>query len=64
MCDAPYYSKNNIPAEKPLGLGAFANTGIWTIKDTPILLHTFEYITRNCLLNWWESSNKNANEAI
>jgi hypothetical protein len=25
----------------------------WDAKDTPILLHTFEYSVRNALIAWW-----------
>ena len=44
-------------AEKPggdVGMGG----GFWKEKDLPIYLHTFEYITRGTLLNWWASLNK------
>lgn len=55
MCETPYYQKDfQAPAEKPLGLGCYANSGVWPIKDTPMVLNTFEYITRNCLLKWWK----------
>lgn len=54
MCEVPYKQKDfYAPAEKPIGLAAFANSGVWVNKDTPMLLNTFEYITRNCLLKWW-----------
>jgi hypothetical protein len=29
--------------------------GVWMEKDVPILLNTFEYITRGVLLNWWRA---------
>jgi hypothetical protein len=29
--------------------------GVWLAKDTPIQLHTFEYIVRNSIINWWKS---------
>jgi hypothetical protein len=29
--------------------------GFWRAEDTRILLHTFEYIVRGALLNWWKS---------
>lgn len=58
MCVAPYYDKEqNALSEKPPGLGCYANSGKWTIDDTPMLLNTFEYIARNCLLKWWEQLN-------
>ena len=62
MCKPPYYAKEfDAPGEKPYGLGCSADGGIWNVKDTPMLLNTFEYIVRNCLLTWWKSLyNKNA----
>ena len=56
MCEVPYYPKDfEAPSEKPYGLGCYTYGGIWTIKDTPMLLNTFEYIVRNCLLSWWKA---------
>jgi len=56
MCEPPYGQKDfNAPAEKPIGLGTYAQSGTWKIEDTPMLINTFEYIARNCLLNWWKS---------
>lgn len=41
--------------EVPFGLAAHTRTATWAAKDTPMLLHTFEYIARRSLLRWWES---------
>ena len=55
MCQPPmFYSRSEWP-EVPLGSGASSNYSTWTIKDTPILLHTYEYIVRGSLLEWWNS---------
>lgn len=55
MCQPPmFYSRSEWP-EVPLGLGSSSNYSTWTIKDTPILLHTYEYIVRGSLLKWWYS---------
>ena len=51
MCFPPEII-NNIPSEVPMGLATMAKGGIWKIEDTPILLHTFEYIVRRALINW------------
>jgi len=40
-------------AEKLFSLASSAMDGTWVAKDTPILLHTFEYIVRNALIAWW-----------
>lgn len=42
-------------AERPLGLAAGTGGAMWDNKETPMLLHVFEHITRGVLLNWWAS---------
>jgi hypothetical protein len=43
-------------SETPSGVWtAKGATSVWNAEDTPMLLHTFEYIVRNALQNWWES---------
>jgi len=55
MLRVPYVHQGwAAPAEKPMGLGASAQGGTWVVDDTPMLLHTFEYIVRKALLKWWE----------
>jgi len=54
MCFPPKIH-NNIPSEVPIGLSTMAYGGTWNIEDTPILLHTFEYIVRRALISWWTS---------
>lgn len=54
MCFPPIIL-DNIPSEVPTGLSTMAYGGIWKIEDTPILLHTFEYIVRQALISWWTS---------
>jgi hypothetical protein len=56
MSDAPYqFESDSPPAEIPIGLAASTKGGVWTAKDLPMLIHTFEYIVRGALLNWWRS---------
>lgn len=43
------------PDEIPSGLATRFGTETWLAKDTPMLLHTFEYLVRNSLLKWVES---------
>ena len=38
-----------------VGLGTYSTGGTWVRADVPINLHSFHYITRQVLLNWWES---------
>jgi len=54
MC-APPISVERQFVEKPAGLAASALGGVWRGEDIPIHLHTFEYIVRGALLNWWGS---------
>jgi hypothetical protein len=53
MCLPPEYGDQL--EEIPLGIAVSGMGGVWIAKDTPMLLHTFEYITRNILLKWWNS---------
>ena len=56
MCDPPYRHETwQGVAEKPIGLATSVAGGTWLAKDTPMLLHTFEYIARNALTKWWTS---------
>jgi len=45
----------NIPSEVPTWSAIATKGVVWTREDTPILLHTFEYIVRGALLKWWLS---------
>jgi len=59
MCGWPNrLSGNNTPAEIPLGIASSTQGGTWRHVDTPMLLHTFEYIVRGSLLRWWQSMPK------
>jgi hypothetical protein len=40
-------------SEVPSKLAMRCRGGTWRKEDIPLLLHTFEYIVRNALLNWW-----------
>ncbi len=53
MCESPIKFGFGY-CEKPGG-GTSAFGAYWTEEDTPIYLHTFEYIVRNALLKWWAS---------
>ncbi|BAZ51915.1 hypothetical protein NIES4103_45740 [Nostoc sp. NIES-4103] len=57
MCMPPERLQNNKFAEKPLGSKSVIRTigGSWKTKDVPLFIHTFEYLGRNILLNWWDS---------
>jgi len=53
MCAAPH-QHDGLAAETP-GTAHSARGAVWTKKDLPMLLHTFEYIVRRALLKWWQS---------
>lgn len=38
-----------------LGLAVNTLGGYWRAEDLPVSLHTFHYIARQTLLNWWDS---------
>ena len=46
---------SDVPSEIPTGLASSMMGGVWEAKDTPMLLHVFEYISRNAILSWWRS---------
>jgi hypothetical protein len=52
LCDPPMVVANMI-AETTVMVGAARTGGVWTDKDLPFPLHTFEYITRGALVGWW-----------
>jgi len=55
MCAVPTrFTEWLAPAEIPGGMATAVAGGIWLAKDTPMLLHTFEYIVRGVLLEWWK----------
>jgi hypothetical protein len=56
MTEPPYrYETWDTVAEKPIGLAQSTGGGTWRAADTPMLLHTFEYMTRSVLNSWWKS---------
>ena len=56
MYDPPWKAKRDDQfSEIPLGLASSSHGAVWARKDTPMTLHTFEYIARNALLSWWDS---------
>lgn len=56
MCQAPrFIEKGGVLIEIPLGLATHSQGATWVKKDTPMLLHIFEYIVRQALLKWWKS---------
>ncbi|GEO92174.1 hypothetical protein [Kocuria flava] len=53
MLDTPTNGPDGLPSETPVGMSAAAKGGSWMAQDMPMLLHTFEYIVRGSILNWW-----------
>ena len=55
MCEPPYRQPDwPTRTERPRSDISMSG-GVWLAKDVPLLLHTFEYITRGTLLKWWRS---------
>jgi hypothetical protein len=55
MCEPPYRDASwPAPSERPMGHSSMGG-GTWREEDIPLFLHTFEYITRETLLKWWNS---------
>jgi hypothetical protein len=59
MCMAPERWEMNAYGERPPGLATHSLGASWAAKDIPMYLHTFDYIARNVLMNWWLSLPKN-----
>lgn len=55
MCWPPPTYGEATAEETPSGLAAGALGSSWLAKDIPLYLHTFAYIARGALLNWWRA---------
>lgn len=56
MCSPPHmYGTEDAPEERPGGLAAGSRGSTWRGEDIPMLLHTFAWIARGAILNWWNS---------
>jgi len=55
MCLPPMKRTENTWEEVPLGLASGTREHVWLVRDTPMMLHTFEHIARLSLLKWWKS---------
>lgn len=69
MCSRPTWeSPWEAPAEKYIGgvlnLTMDDKEKIWFNKKFPILLNTFEYITRGTLIKWWKSISTNQMQSV
>jgi hypothetical protein len=53
MLERPRVESSGAVQEAPFGLNSGALGGIWDAAQTPMLLSTFEYVTRGALLHWW-----------
>ncbi|HEU4635273.1 MAG TPA: hypothetical protein VFS41_03790 [Edaphobacter sp.] len=49
----PHRWEDGSLSERPEGLAAGVYGSVWMAEDIPMLLHTFEHIARQALLNWW-----------
>lgn len=66
MCERPQPVPGHVAgqvflSEKPLGAYS-TGSAVWTDRDIPMYLQTFEYIARHVLLNWWGALEKRGNQ--
>ena len=54
MLSEPSRDNSGAVQETPWGLNSGGLGGVWKASETPMLLSTFEYITRGALLRWWD----------
>lgn len=54
MC-APPFIHNDVPEEGAASSGYGSGGASWTQDDIPLLLHTFAYIVRGSIVNWWKT---------
>jgi hypothetical protein len=56
MCQRPDQDPSwSVPAEAPFRESFVNAWGVWKREDTPMFLHTFEYVVRGALIKWWDS---------
>ncbi|WP_055717093.1 hypothetical protein [Streptomyces torulosus] len=61
LCQVPFGGHGTTTAdERPSSLAAAAGNAAWLSKDLPMHLHTFGYLVRGCLLNWWQKTSCSA----
>lgn len=61
ICLPPdYEGEEKVPYEKPAGTGFGTNNHSWAPDECPMYLHTFAYIVRQTLLNWWADAVKSS----
>ena len=54
MLAQPAVEESGAIQEAPYGLNTGGQGGVWDKKEAPMLLSTFEYLTRGALLAWWD----------
>lgn len=53
MCHPEFQA--GLHLEKPDAIATATNEAAWRSDDLPMLLHVFEHIARNTIVNWWRS---------
>lgn len=63
MCEVPGRDAGWDAAQERMIASAVSKAGgMWLAKDIPMLFHTFEYIVRNALLEWWRRGTPEQNK--
>jgi hypothetical protein len=55
MCEPPQDAEPGVATERFPALAASQAGARWTAERMPMYLHTFAFITRQALTNWWNS---------
>jgi hypothetical protein len=53
VCEPPISDENDFPLERFAMLASAGSGGTWPAERLPMYLHTFAYLVRGALLNWW-----------
>lgn len=54
MLERPDVEESGAVQEIPHGLNTGGQGGVWDKREAPMLLSTFEHLTRGALLTWWD----------
>jgi hypothetical protein len=57
LCQVPY-GQGAALEERPTGIASASGNAAWRSEDLPMHLHTFGYIVRGCLLDWWQKTSR------
>ncbi|MDV7222638.1 hypothetical protein [Streptomyces prunicolor] len=59
LCQVPFGQEATLE-ERPTCIASASGNAAWLSEDLPMHLHTFGYIVRGCLLDWWQKASRSA----